>query len=607
MLYDRPFLWWYAGAVAAVVAALQVNLALGAWIWPNVFPPFLIAVLVCSRYGGMGPGLTATVLSFAACSVLLIADLGESLSPIALILRLAMFSGIEILIVYLMVARTRADESLRKLWRAVEQSPTSVMITDLNGAIEYVNPKFTEVSGYTLDEVRGRNSRILKSGETPPEEYRRLWETITAGGEWRGEFHNKKKNGQLYWESASISPVLDSRGVITHFVAVKEEITEQKRLEAAQAAAEIKDRFLAVLSHELRTPLTPVLMAVTAMLDSAEMHRSCRPTLEMVRQNVELEVRLIDDLLDLSRLAKGKMDYRFETVDAHVVIRGALEICRAEMSLKGHHLEQDLHATEHHVHADPVRLQQVVWNLVMNAVKYTPDAGRIAVRTRVSGLGRLVIQVADNGVGINPADLPHIFDPFQRGLGATFSHSGGLGLGLAISRWIIEAHDGTLTGSSDGQNKGATFTLELAIVPAPAELAEPPAEPPAITDRRLRVLLAEDNPVAAQVFADALRGRGHEVTVATCLRRALKAASADFDLVVSDIDLGDGSGLELMRHIRSLADTPGIALSGYATQDDARQSLEAGFASHLAKPVTLATLESAIHDFTAHRSPTRPL
>jgi PAS domain S-box-containing protein len=597
---DRPSLYWYAGAVAAVVVAVGINLAFEPWIRPNIFPPFLIAVFVCSRYGGLGPGLTASALSFVVSSVLLIAGLSEFLSPFAIIFRLAMFSAVEILIIYLMVARKRSDEMLRKLWRAVEQSPASVMITDLSGAIEYVNPKFTEVSSYTLEEVRGQNPSILKSGETPSVEYRRLWETIRAGGEWRGEFHNKKKNGELYWESASISPGFDRRGIITHFVAVKEDITERKRLEeAARAAAESKDRFLAVLSHELRTPLTPVLMTVTAMLEGSEMCQSYGPNLEMIRDNVELEARLIDDLLDLSRLAKGQMEYRFETVDADVVILRGLEICRAAINLKGHHLEQDLAATKHHVRADPARLQQVVWNLVMNAVKYTPDDGRIAVRSRVSSLGRLEIQVADNGVGISPEDLPHIFDPFRQGWGAKFSNRGGLGLGLAISRWIIEAHDGTLTCSSDGRNKGATFTLVLPIVPAPPEPGGTPAEPIAINNRPLRILLAEDNHVAARVFAQVLSGKGHEVTVASCLRRGLEAASNRFDLVVSDLDLGDGSGLELMRHVRSLTDTPGIAIIGYATRDDVRQSLEAGFAVHLAKPVTFATLESAIHQVTA--------
>lgn len=590
----------------AVLSAAVINLALGAWIRPNVFPLFLLAVLVCARYGGIGPGLMATALSFVACSILLIEDLREVSFPAALILRLAIFSGIEILLVNLMCGWTRADESLRKLWRAVEQSPVSVVITDLKGAIEYVNPKFTEVSGYSLDEVRGQNPRILRSGETRPGEYRRLWETIAAGGEWRGEFHNKKKNGQLYWESASISPILDGRGAITHFVAVKEEITEKKRLEeAAKAAAESKDLFLAVLSHELRTPLTPVLMAVTAMLDDDRMCQSSRPALEMIRDNVVLEARLIDDLLDLSRLARGKMEYRKETVDVHIVLLKALDICRTDMKLRGQRLEQDFASLGHpvYVHADPARLQQVLWNLVMNAVKYTPDGGRIIVRTRVSELGRLVIQVVDNGVGIDPADLPRIFDAFHRGSGASFSRSGGLGLGLAISRWIIEAHDGTLAGSSDGKGKGATFTLEIDIVSSPAE----PSKPPAIVDRHLRILLAEDNTASARVFAEVLSGRGHKVTLANCLQRALEAASADIDLVISDIDLGDGSGLELMRHIRSRVDIPGIALSGYATRDDIRASLEAGFAVHLAKPVTLATLESAIHDATARLySPTRP-
>jgi len=380
-------------------------------------------------------------------------------------------------------------------------------------------------------------------------------------------------------------------------LAIERRWAEQALAEAARA----KDHFLAVLSHELRTPLTPVLMAVTAMLDNSKMCPSCRPTLVMIRNNVELEARLIEDLLDLSRIARGKMTYHFETADIHVLIRQAVEICRGDLLAKDHHLVLDLAASEQHVHADPTRLEQVIWNLVANAVQYTPEGGRIVIRTQ-SDQGRLVVEVADNGIGIDPKFLPLLFDAFERGKEAVVNHSGGLGLGLAISRSIIEAHGGTLVAASNGRGQGSTFTLELATVATPGDSALQPAAPTAPPGRALRILLAEDNRATAQVMADVLRKKDHEVTMVTCLKRALEAASGEFDVVVSDIELGDGSGLELMRYICASEaghNTPGIALSGYATEEDVQQSLAAGFTIHLAKPVTLTTLESAIHQVTA--------
>jgi CheY-like chemotaxis protein len=198
--------------------------------------------------------------------------------------------------------------------------------------------------------------------------------------------------------------------------------------------------------------------------------------------------------------------------------------------------------------------------------------------------------------------MAHLFDPFERGHGATAFHAGGLGLGLAICRSIAEAHHGTLLGASEGRNKGCTFRLELATVPAPINGAEPKFTLSPVSGPSLRILLAEDNSASANVIAEVLRSKGHVVTLATSLHKALEAASSHIDLLVSDLDLGDGSGLELMRHIRSRGDTPGIALSGYATADDVRESLEAGFATHLAKPVTLSALESAITNLTTQRA-----
>ena len=234
---------------------------------------------------------------------------------------------------------------------------------------------------------------------------------------------------------------------------------------------------------------------------------------------------------------------------------------------------------------DPVRLQQVLWNLLINAVKYTPEGGRIAIRTLSLGPGRLAIEVADDGIGIDPEHLPHLFDAFERGHGAAVFHAGGLGLGLTISRSIVEAHGGTLRGCQRRAGIGGPPSRWSWRRPPPRRTprsCRPHRRAP--TGRRLRVLLAEDDAATVETVANVLRRKGHAVTTATSLSRALEAASDEFDVVVSDLDLGDGSGLELMRHVRSLGDTPGIALSGYATEEDVRQSLEAGFAVHLAKP-----------------------
>ena len=250
---------------------------------------------------------------------------------------------------------------------------------------------------------------------------------------------------------------------------------------------------------------------------------------------------------------------------------------------------------------DPARLQQVLWNLITNAAKYTPEGGRIAIRTLSYGPGLLAVEVADNGIGIHSDHLPRLFNAFERGQGAAAFHAGGLGLGLTISRSIVEAHGGTLQAASDGRDQGATFRLELATATSPGESGELSARPPIAAGRRLRVLLAEDDAATVETAAKVLRQQGHVVTTATSLSQALAVVSDEFDVVVSDIELGDGSGLELMRHVRSQGDTPGIAVSGYASEDDVQQSREAGFAVHLSKPITFEMLESAIHQVTAGR------
>jgi signal transduction histidine kinase/ActR/RegA family two-component response regulator len=376
----------------------------------------------------------------------------------------------------------------------------------------------------------------------------------------------------------------------------------------AEAANQAKDRFLAMLSHELRTPLTPVLAAATAILDEPGTADELRPTLELIRDGVELEARLIDDLLDLTRVAHGKLCLARAPVDMHALIHQTLAICRADLGAKRMDLELDLAAGAPWVAGDATRLQQVLWNLIKNAVKFTPAGETLTIRSRnEAGPGpmtRLVVEVCDTGIGIAPEQLEWIFEPFEQGGEGRSRPSGGLGLGLAISRGIAEAHGGRLTAESTGLGQGATFRLTL----EGAEVLDETIQGPDRAARAVaplagkRILLVEDDLPTLRILARLLEQRGHAVTAAGSVSAALAVAEReDFDLIISDIALPDGTGLDLPRRLGNHRPVPAIALSGYGMDDDVRKSQEAGFAAHLTKPVDFPKLEATIRHVTSGR------
>jgi signal transduction histidine kinase/CheY-like chemotaxis protein len=404
-----------------------------------------------------------------------------------------------------------------------------------------------------------------------------------------------------------LEPLRNPDGDIIGVVGVAVEITERKRAEqhlqdakdVAETATRYKDRFLAMLSHELRTPLTPVLAAASVLRNDASLSQRTRDDLEMIHRNVALEVRLIDDLLDLTRISKGKLEFRFETEDVHALLLNTIDMCRDEAGAKRLTIKQELRATHHHVGADGARLRQVFWNLLKNSVKFTPDDGRVTVRTADGNDGRVIVEVTDTGVGIEPSFLPHVFDAFQQG-GTTVTRSyGGLGLGLAISKALVEAHHGRLEAHSDGQGRGATFRIELPAVAAPVTVAAPQAEPIAAHEtqraRPLEILLVEDHYDTARVLKRLLDGSGYHVRTADSVNAALAVAATEpVDLLVSDLGLPDGTGFDLMRQLMQRRPLKGIALSGFGTDQDIERSREAGFACHLTKPVDFRRLEEAI-------------
>ena len=380
-------------------------------------------------------------------------------------------------------------------------------------------------------------------------------------------------------------------------------MAERRRAEAAieqqratvEAANRTKDNFLAMLSHELRTPLTPVLAALDALKTERQTPADLDATLAMMRRNIELESQLIDDLLDLTRITRDKMQLQLEPVDAHQAIANVVEMCAAEANAKKLQVRFDLQASDFRVMADPAKFQQIIWNLFKNAIKFTGENGVITLSSANQLPHILTLGVGDTGIGIEPEIMDRIFNPFEQGERSFQRRFGGLGLGLTISKSLAQAHGASLIAKSDGLNRGATFLLTMKT----ADLEEAAAKPRVVDLRTaptgLRVLLVDDHPDTCAALERLLTLRGHRVTAAHNMREALVTASHDsFDLLISDVGLPDGNGMDLLRTVRTLQPIRGIAISGFGMDADIGKSLEAGFAEHLVKPVKLEKLEAAI-------------
>ena len=378
------------------------------------------------------------------------------------------------------------------------------------------------------------------------------------------------------------------------------DVTLRQELIGANAA---KDQFLALLSHELRSPLSPVIAMVGELEAELPDSQPVREALEVVRRNVELEARLIDDLLDVTRIAKGKLQLSFEPICVHQTLQRAYEICREEIAAKNLEVKFHLRASQTHVEGDPARLQQVFWNLIKNSVKFTPEKGRITIETLNPTPDKIEVRIIDTGIGIEPEKIDKIFNAFEQGQADITRRFGGLGLGLAISKALIDAHGGKIRVESPGKDQGTIFSLELNTVVTPAGVDGEKQDQPARPERELavarhrRVLLVDDHHDTCIGMKRMLERRGYEITVAHSADQAVeKVRTQDFDLLISDIGLPDRSGYELMREVRLNKDLPGIALSGFGTEQDVNQARAAGFSEHLTKPINFERLEKTIQN-----------
>ncbi|PYK81389.1 MAG: hypothetical protein DME37_05445, partial [Verrucomicrobia bacterium] len=373
----------------------------------------------------------------------------------------------------------------------------------------------------------------------------------------------------------------------------EEALTKEKSL--VEAANQTKDNFLAMLSHELRTPLTPVVAALETLSKQWARNDEEKSVLEMIRRNVDVETRLIDDLLDVTRISKGKLDLKFATLDVHKAVLNVVEICRSEAAAKRIRVNVALRAVDHYVTADEARFQQMIWNLLKNAIKFSREAGQVTISSANESPHQLTITVQDKGVGISPNLIGRIFDPFEQASRSLRQRFGGLGLGLAISKSLAQAHNAALVAKSDGVDYGSTFSVTMGTVAFHSQTQALSESDLRISRRVCRILLVDDHADTCEALKRLLATHGHTVTVRHDMRSALETAQNDqFDLLICDVGLPDTSGVELMRRLRGNSSIRGIAISGFGTMGDIEKSVAVGFSEHLVKPLNAERLEAAI-------------
>ena len=512
-------------------------------------------------------------------------------------------------------------------FRALTDSmPQCVWAARADGEIYYCNRIWREYAG--------PEAGITFFDALPEEDVegvRSSWrEAIRRAQPLEREQRLRRHDGEWRWHLCRMVPEQDERGRLRGWICTATDIDQQKRIEEAnqkllasekeareqaEIANRTKDEFLATVSHELRTPLNAILGWTRMLRSGAVEQRSLQRVLETIERNARAQTQLVDDILDVSRIIAGKMRVNIVKTDLHAVARAAVDAVRPAAEAKGVDLVCELAPDAADFCGDPDRLQQVVWNLLANAIKFTPRDGRVTLAlSRVKS--EVEIRVSDTGMGISADFLPHVFDRFRQADSSITRAQGGLGLGLAIVRHLVEVHGGTVSAASEGEGKGAQFVVRMPVrAVAPAQVAEvlPPAahagrEPSVAPPQLLRgvdVLVVDDEPDARELISAVLASSGATVRLASSLDEAIALLRERRpDVLLSDIGLPSADGYALIRRVRELdATLPAAALTAFASIDDHRRALEAGFQAHVTKPIEPSDLALLVSSLARSTTP----
>ncbi len=493
-------------------------------------------------------------------------------------------------------------EGQQELFRSVVERigdlvPFGLWLADARGQVTYVSESFLEMTGATLAECEGARWTNLIHPQDRARTVAR-WECcIRDEAQFSHEHRVRGRDGGYFTICTRAIPLREKDGCVRAWAGVNLDVTDRKRFvtelraarDAAEEASRAKDELVAAVSHELRNPLTPVIAAAQILERDPTLSPEAQACVRMIRANAELEARLIDDLVDLTRLLRGKLDVRMEPTDVHAILANVLEMCRAQATDKGVSLVAELNAQSTRVRGDGPRLQQTFWNIVRNAIQATPRGGAVHLSTFSEG-SDLVIGFRDTGIGMEPERIARLF-------ARPASAAGAQGFGLAVAKAVIDMHGGRIAARSEGRDRGATFEVHLAIAMQDSPSSRMSV---ALPDRPITILLVDDHRDTCALMTSMLTRRGYNVLTAEDVRGALRvAADNDFDLLVSDLGLPDASGLELMEELRKTRSVVGIAISGFGRDEDVKRCKEVGFMEHMTKPISIPKLEAAIRRLTS--------
>src|SRR5437016_2529176 len=480
----------------------------------------------------------------------------------------------------------------------------AIYLLDPNGNVVTWNTGAQKIKGYTAEEIIGKNfACFYTADDVAGDKPQRNLQQAAERGHIRGQGLRVRKDGSTFEAEIILTALRDEKGNTRGYSKVTRDITDQIRSRefeaekiAAEKASKAKDDFLAALSHELRTPLTPALAAATYLQENAaKLPTEFAEDVQIIKRNVQLQARLIDDLLDLTRIARGKLHLELQDCDAHTIIKNAIETAHSAIAAKQLKVATELEAKEYHILADCIRLQQVFWNLINNAVKFTAQGGQITIRTFDDKAARFHFEITDTGIGIEPQRLASLFQPFEQADPSVSRQFGGLGLGLAISKRLVDLHHGRIEAESPGRSFGATFKVTLDTLPEGSAAIGLNHRVGGKTSKPLRILLVEDHQDTRRTLSRLLTHFGHNFVTAGNVEGAMDIMGSDnMDVVLCDIGLPDGSGYEVAAQARAKGHIKAVALTGFGTEQDVQRSKEAGFDFHLVKPINFQELQTVL-------------